>query len=124
MNLERPRPNFRNEESSFREREQAPRLRQETLEICPNCGEPVLGPHKCNELSELIKEHGYESAIGKLLLPILEEAKKMWGQGRANLDSVQMTITGVPKEQKQEKPSGRDIAEEEEPPKFRTLEED
>lgn len=69
-------------------------LRVETLEICPRCGEPVLGPHKCGELSELVASLGPESAAAKTLTHILEEAKKLWGKGEAETNVVEFSVYG------------------------------
>jgi hypothetical protein len=55
-----------------------PRLRTETLEICPDCGEPTKGAHKCHELTELVEHYGSNSIVSKLLSPILEKSKSEW----------------------------------------------
>lgn len=55
-------------------------LTEITLEICPKCGEPTLGSHNCNELTELINQYGPESVVAKSLGPILAEAKAKWSR--------------------------------------------
>jgi hypothetical protein len=89
---------------------QKPKLRQEALEICPLCGEPVMGgAHKCNELSALIAKHGRDSAIGKLLGPIFDEARALCRQSRTGSESLQITIGRIPKKPNQDQQKREEI---------------
>jgi len=72
----------------MRTHETAQPLRVETLEICPLCGEPTPGSHKCGELAEYLGTLSTDSPIYKLLSPIFDEAKKL-SQG-----SMEISFTG------------------------------
>ena len=66
------------------------------LAICPQCGEPVIGgSHKCNEMSDLIREGGPNSLAAVLYTPILKQTKAIWGAGRAANRGIGITIRGI-----------------------------
>ncbi|MDO8650361.1 MAG: hypothetical protein Q7K33_03585 [Candidatus Berkelbacteria bacterium] len=49
-----------------------------TLEICPNCGEPVLGSgHNCHELENYIKRYDLRDRPNSLVR-LYDEAKSHW----------------------------------------------
>lgn len=64
-------------------------LRLEQLLICEKCSEPVMASapsHECGELQSLIHERGKDSFLGKLLTPILEQARSRSEHGGQSVD--------------------------------------
>ena len=70
-----------------------------TLEICPNCGEPVLGgSHTCNALGEYINEHLKEQ-LHHPLVKLYEESRARWGNKSLDSTPVELNIQSAIKKE-------------------------